>query len=167
MGASRPEPPPRDFAAQTTETGASRGVLWLARVCVVVVLSVNVQCALAFVASPASYVANFQLAGVSGATMVRSLGLLFLMWNVPYAVAAWHPLRHRTSLIEATAMQAIGLVGETTMLSALPDAGYETLRTTGERFVRFDAAGLLLLFLAWGCVLVMHRARRTTSQQTP
>jgi hypothetical protein len=32
------------------------------------------------------------------------------MWNVPYAVAFWDPVSHRLSLLEAIAMQAIGLL---------------------------------------------------------
>jgi len=55
------------------------------------------------------------------------------------------------------AMQAIGLVGEALMMQALPQTGHEALRATGERFVRFDAAGLLLLLLAWGCVARLER----------
>lgn len=85
--------------------------------------------------------------------MVRSMGVLFLMWNVPYAVAAWHPWRHRVSLVEAIIMQAIGLVSETLMVATLPEMGYEVLRATGQRFARFDAAGLVLLLLAWSCVV--------------
>jgi len=88
------------------------------------------------------------------------MGLLFLMWNVPYAVAAWHPWRHRASLVEAVIMQAIGLVGEALMLQALPPVGYEALGATGERFVRFDAAGLLLLLLASTCVARRQGAAR-------
>ncbi len=47
------------------------------------------------------------------------MGVLFLMWNVPYAVALWHPLRHRISLYEALAMQAIGLLGESLIYLSL------------------------------------------------
>ncbi len=157
MGASRPKTPKRTNAARPHANTRSRGPLWLARACIVLVLAVNLQCAVAFVARPQAYAASFQLAGLEGATMVRSLGLLFLMWNVPYAVAAWHPWRHRVSLVEAVVMQAIGLVGEALMMQALPQTGYEALRATGERFVRFDAAGLLLLLLAWGCVARIQR----------
>ncbi|MGC9359085.1 MAG: hypothetical protein ACP5G7_01760 [Anaerolineae bacterium] len=120
-------------------------------------LLVNVQCALAFVVTPGDYTGGFQVEGLPGATMVRSLGLLFLMWNVPYAVATWHPQRHRTSLLEAIAMQTIGLAGELLMLWRLPDVGYEALRATGQRFARFDAAGLALLVAALACVALGHR----------
>jgi len=141
------------------QTGAPRSLLWVARACIGVVLFANVQCALAFIVTPASYAAGFQLSGLPGAIMARSLGLLFLMWNVPYAVATWHPLRYRTSLMEAIAMQAIGLSGELLMLWNLPQSGYEALRATGQRFVRFDAGGLALLVIALACVALARHAR--------
>jgi hypothetical protein len=75
------------------------------------------------------------------------MGILFLMWNVPYALAAWHPRRHRTSLLEALIMQAIGLLGETALLLLLPP-GHEPLRATAMRFIFFDGFGLLLLLVA-------------------
>jgi hypothetical protein len=89
--------------------------------------------------------------------MVRGLGVLFLMWNVPYALAAWHPIRHLTSLKEAVAMQAIGLVGETLIWLGLP-AVHVLARGTVLRFIIFDGAGLLLLGLALG--LAQHQQNR-------
>lgn len=78
---------------------------------------------------------------------MRGVGLLFLMWNVPYALALWRPARHRLSLYEATAMQAIGLVGETYIRSGIP-IEYVALRGGLARFIAFDGAGLILLLLA-------------------
>ena len=69
------------------------------------------------------------------------------MWNVPYAVALIHPLRYRVSLYEATAMQAIGLLGETLILISLP-LGHSILQASLMRFITFDGAGLVLLLLA-------------------
>ena len=54
--------------------------------------------------------------GAAGEALVRGFGVLFVMWNVPYAVAAWHPVRRRVSLGEAAV-----------------------------RFIWFDGAGLVLL----------------------
>jgi cellobiose-specific phosphotransferase system component IIC len=79
--------------------------------------------------------------------MLRGMGILFLMWNVPYAVALWNPSRQRVSLYEAIVMQAIGLVGETILLLTFP-AGHTAVRATVRRFILFDGSGLLLLFLA-------------------
>lgn len=79
--------------------------------------------------------------------MLRGLGILFVMWNVPYAVAMWHPVRYRVSLYEALAMQTIGLVGESIIYYTLsPD--HDVLRDSILRFITFDAVGLVLLLIA-------------------
>jgi hypothetical protein len=119
----------------------------LSRLLIGVVLLWNVQCAIAFLLWPGRYAAGFELSGTEGEAAVRGVGLLFLMWNVPYAVALWHPQRHRLSLFEATAMQAIGVVGESLILITLP-VGYANLASSLSRFILFDALGLLALILA-------------------
>lgn len=119
----------------------------LARLCIGLVFAWNVQCAGAFLIDPATYAAGFELSGAAGAAAVHGIGLLFLMWNVPYAVALWHPVRQRISLYEALAMQAIGLVGESLIWSSLP-AAHAVARGSLVRFIAFDASGLLLLALA-------------------
>jgi hypothetical protein len=111
------------------------------------VLAWNVQCAVAFLLAPATYAAGFELTGAAGEAAVRGIGVLFLMWNVPYGVALWHPVRHRVSLYEAVAMQGIGLVGETLILHSLP-AALVTARTSLGRFILFDGVGLVLLLTA-------------------
>ena len=68
------------------------------------------------------------------------------MWNVPYVVALWHPVRHRFSLYEAVAMQTIGLIGESLILWS-PLAGHPSGRQR-DAFIAFDGAGVLLLRLA-------------------
>jgi hypothetical protein len=121
----------------------------LARLLVGIVFAWNVQCALAFLIKPEAYAASFELAGAVGLAMIQSVGVLFLMWNVPYAVALWHPLRHKTALYEAVIMQAIGVAGESWILLGLPGAN-ATLQASLTRFIWFDAAGLaLLLAAAW------------------
>ena len=67
----------------------------------------NLQAALVFLLWPERYTAAFELGSVSGAAALRGIGLLFLMWNVPYLVALWHPVRHRISLYESLAMRSI------------------------------------------------------------
>jgi hypothetical protein len=119
---------------------------WLGRVLIGTVLFVNVQCALLFLLQPRVYVPGFGLEGGTGIVYVRGIGLLFLMWNVPYFVAVLDPMKYRVSLYEATVMQAIGLVGETLLLS-LP-VGHQALHNTVRRFILFDAVGLVLLLLA-------------------
>lgn len=107
----------------------------------------NVQAAVAFLLAPATYAPGFELSGAPGAAMVRGLGVLFLMWNVPYAVALWHPIRQRVSLYEAVAMQAIGLVGESLILWSL-GGRHPVAAASVIRFIAFDGAGLALLALA-------------------
>jgi hypothetical protein len=75
------------------------------------------------------------------------MGVLFLMWNVPYAVAYINPLTHRLSLWEAVIMQTIGVVGESLILAGLP-AENALARQSVERFIVFDLAGLVCLLLA-------------------
>lgn len=124
-----------------------RGVLGLARLFIAVVLAWNVQCALVFVIAPGAYSAGFELAGAPGSAAVRGMGVLFLMWNVPYAVALSHPLRRRVSLYEALAMQTIGLLGESFILLSLPVV-HSVARASIARFIAFDGAGVVLLALA-------------------
>jgi hypothetical protein len=121
--------------------------LWTGRVLIGAVVLWNVQCAAAFLAAPRTYAPGFELAGPAGEAVVRGVGLLFLMWNVPYVVALMHPVRHRTSLYEAVAMQAIGLIGETLILWTL-GGGHPAASGTILRFIAFDGAGLALLGLA-------------------
>jgi hypothetical protein len=119
----------------------------LARFLIGFVFLFNVQCALVFLIWPEKYVGSFELSGAPGEAMLRGLGVLFLMWNVPYAVAIWNPVRYRLALWIAIAMQAIGLVGEIWIALLLPVELVE-IRSTISRFVVFDATGLLLLSVA-------------------
>jgi len=121
--------------------------LWAGRVLIGAVILWNVQCAVAFLAAPRTFAPGFELGGPAGEAMVRGLGVLFLMWNVPYFVALLHPVRHRTSLYEAVAMQAIGLVGESLILWTL-GAGHSVVSSTVLRFIAFDGAGLAALLAA-------------------
>ncbi len=125
----------------------ARQKTWLARLLIGLVLFINVQCAVVFLAVPQQYVASFELSGPPGEGMLRGLGLLFLMWNVPYAVALWNPTRQRTSLYQAVVMQAIGVVGESLLLATFP-AGHAAIRESVGRFILFDGSGVLLLALA-------------------
>ncbi len=131
----------------TQRSGSQR--LWLARLLVGAVLAINVQSAIAFLWRPEVYAPGFELSGAAGEGMLRALGVLFLMWNVPYAVALAHPRKYRVSLYEAIAMQTIGLVGETLIFFSLPDV-HQIARGSILRFILFDGLGLLaLLAAAW------------------
>ena len=121
--------------------------IWVSRALIGLVLFFNVQCAVAFIAAPKVYAMGFELEGAVGEGMIRGMGILFLMWNVPYAVALSHPVRRRVSLYEAILMQSIGLVGETLLLHLFP-AGHPVIEASIGRFILFDGAGLLALLLA-------------------
>ena len=121
--------------------------LWLSRLLIGYVLFVNVQSAVLFLLQPEAYAPGFELSGAAGAGMLRGMGLLFLMWNVPYAVALSHPVRWRVSLYEALVMQAIGLFGETFILLSLP-YGHPILVDSVGRFILFDGIGLAALVIA-------------------
>ena len=108
----------------------------------------NLQCALAFLAWPGNYASGFELTGALGEAMIRGMGVLFLMWNVPYAVAFWNPIRYRVSLYEALAMQTIGVIGESAIYLTLP-AVHNLARASVARFILFDALGLLALLAAF------------------
>ncbi len=125
----------------------SSGRVWLVRALIAPVLLWNLSAALPFVGDPAPYVPAFELEGVPGMIMVRSLGLLFLMWNVPYLPALLDPRRWGMCVSVILAQQALGLAGELWMALTLP-AGHGALLATGQRFIAFDSAGLLLLLLA-------------------
>jgi hypothetical protein len=126
--------------------------LWFVRLLIGAVFFFNVQCALAFIFTPEAYTPAFELSGAPGAGMVRGMGILFLMWNVPYAFALWNPLHYRISLLQAVIMQTMGVIGETLLLVTFP-AGYAVVRAAVLRFIIFDAAGLGMLFLAGMLVL--------------
>lgn len=126
----------------------AKAVLWAARATLIFVFLGNLQCALSFLLDPWSYVPGFEIGGVGGRTAVQGIGILMLMWQVPYIPAIWHPRQHRLCFACVIAMQVIGLVGETALLLTLPP-GHQSLRATGMRFIAFDGLGLLLMLGAF------------------
>jgi hypothetical protein len=119
----------------------------LARILIGIVTFLNLQSAAVLLIWPARFTTAFELQGTAGAIMVRSIGLLFLMWNIPYLFAFTNPLKHRVSLYEAIIMQAIGLTGESLMLIYLPEI-HTNLAETAVRFIWFDGFGLMGLLFA-------------------
>jgi hypothetical protein len=130
-----------------------------ARFLIGIVFLINVQSALVFLLWPEKYAGSFELSGGPGGAMLRGLGVLFLMWNVPYAVALWNPIRYRLALWIAIAMQAIGLIGEVWIALTIPVV-HQAIRSSITRFVIFDATGLVLLILAvWISVGTNHTSK--------
>ena len=119
----------------------------LARLLIGLVVFFNLQAALAFLINPQAYAPAFQLSAVPGESAVRGIGVLFVMWNIPYLVALWNPRKNRTALHEALAMQAIGLLGESLIYAGISPEHIQ-LQASILRFITFDSAGLLLLVAA-------------------
>jgi len=126
--------------------------LSIARFLIAAVIGWNLQVAYVFLLYPERFVSGFELSGLPGEAAVRGMAVLFFMWNVPYLVAFWDPRRYRVSLIQAVAMQTIGLVGESFILSTL-GTGHALLKTSIIRFIAFDGAGLIFLI---GAFLLTH-----------
>lgn len=118
------------------------------------VLGWNIQCAVLFILSPDAYSGGFNLSGESGVTVLRSLGLLFIMWNVPYLFAILRPFGWKICLVSAIIQQAIGLMGEIWIRSQTAD---EITRGSILRFIQFDGAGLVMLAAALILIQLHHR----------
>lgn len=130
---------------------------WTARILVTAVFIMNIQSALAFILRPAGYASGFELSGTAGLHLVRAMGILFLMWNVPYPPVILRPGRHRVLFGVIIVQQVIGLAGESWLLFGLP-SGHLALAATAARFIFFDTFGLIALA---GAFLLTRRGSRT------
>ena len=101
------------------------------------------------------FIVSYELSGAAGETAVCGVGVLFLMWIIPYLFAVFHPIRYRVAFISALLMQSTGLIGESYILSTLT-MEHTILRTSILRFIAFDGAGLVLLFVAWVLVRTLN-----------
>lgn len=122
--------------------------IWIARLLIGIVTIWNLQAAFIFIFSPGGLVRSYELSGAAGEAAVRGVGILFLMWNVPYLFALQNPIHYRLALYFALLMQFVGLIGESYILSTL-SMEHVILRSSISRFITFDGAGLLLLALAY------------------
>ena len=134
----------------------NRGALWALRIAFAIVFIINVQCALSFVIWPASYAAAYELEGVAGNAAVQGIGIAFLMWNATYPAFIAQPQRFSVLGWVIIAQQIIGLIGETGLFISLP-AGHEVLASSVMRFIVFDAAGLVVMFITWAIWLAARR----------
>jgi len=119
----------------------------ITRLLIGIVTFLNLQAAVLFIFTPYRFVASFELSGETGKAVIQALGLLFLMWNIPYLFALIQPVRNRVSLIEANIMQALGVIGETGILINL-HGSHPVLSASMIRFIIFDGSGLLLMLAA-------------------
>jgi hypothetical protein len=138
---------------------------WFARAALTAVLVSNMSAAIPYLIRPVDYVASYELTGLPGQVAVRGLGILFLMWAVPFVPAILNPARHRIAFACVLAMQVIGLAGESLMLAALP-AGHDMLRATGLRFIASDGAGLVALLIAYRLSFRADRSPTHVSRNT-
>lgn len=125
---------------------------WAVRVCFAFVFAVNVQCALGFALTPEAYMGAYELAGVPGRVAAQGIGVAFLMWNCTYPLVIWRPQRHRALAGVVLAQQLVGLVGESAIRASLP-AGHGLLASSIDRFITFDAVGLVLMGLSFAAFL--------------
>ncbi len=128
----------------------------LPRCLISIVVFFNLDAAFAFLFIPQNFSNGFELTGEAGNAMIQGMGLLFLMWNIPYLVALVNPFRYKISLIEAVIMQAIGVVGETILLLNLKGE-HPLIQASVLRFILFDGGGLILLGAALLLVLLKQK----------
>ena len=119
----------------------------VARILVGTVLLINLQCAFVFIINPEGFAPLYELIGIPGKAAIQGFGVLFIMWNVPYAVTLVNPIKFFISHYEAIIMQTIGLIGEFLIYFNLP-TNFILLRTSIMRFIIFDGAGLVVLVIA-------------------
>jgi hypothetical protein len=118
--------------------------IWIARLFIGIVTVWNLQAASIFIISPSRFVQAYELSGTAGEAAMRGVGILFLMWNVPYLFALQNPIRYRLALYFSLLMQFVGFIGESYILSTL-SLEHVILRNSVFRFIAFDGAGLLFL----------------------
>jgi len=112
-----------------------------------IVTAWNVQAAIVFIFLPQSFVPGYELSGEAGEAAVRGVGVLFMMWSIPYLFAVYNPARYQLALSFALLMQLTGLLGESYILSTV-GMEHVILRASILRFITFDGVGLVLLIAA-------------------
>lgn len=129
--------------------GSIKNALIYGRILIGIVFILNVQAGIVFYFTPQDFSNAYELIGLPGNVAISGFGLLFLMWNIPYAFALWNPIKHWVSLIQAILMQLIGCLGEIAIILRIPENQYNVLRSSILRFIIFDSAGLFLLLFAF------------------
>ncbi len=117
----------------------------LPRVLILIVAAWNILCAIQFIVFAKDYAPSFDLTpDITGKAVIQSIGVLFIMWNIPYIFAIFHPHKWFILLICALLMQLTGLIGEIWIKSQLT-LSYNMVSSI-QRFIVFDAIGLVLIF---------------------
>ncbi|MGI6216377.1 MAG: hypothetical protein ACOYIK_02075 [Coriobacteriales bacterium] len=136
-----------------------KGRIWFARIAVLAVFVINVQCAIAFIIWPDAYLSSYALSGETGRVVLRSIGILFLMWNATYPPVIWNPHRHMLLFGIVLVQQLIGLVGESILLVSL-HGSIAALASSLTRFIIFDGAGLVLMGIAFFLLVRIPKGQR-------
>lgn len=125
---------------------------WVARIAFCIVFVVNIQCALQFIINPYAFIGAYELTGDVGAIALAGLGVVFLMWNATYPLFIVRPDRYPVLGGVILAQQIIGLLGESYILATIP-ADHVTLAASIQRFISFDAFGLVIMAATYAALL--------------
>lgn len=125
----------------------------IASILIGIVFIINIQAGLDFYFNPQKFTAAYELSDIPGEISVAGVGLLFIMWNIPYLFALYNPIQFKISLIQANLMQLMGVLGETALLFRFSHIEHPNLANSIKRFIIFDSVGLLFLIVA---LLLVH-----------
>ena len=132
---------------------------WLARVSLIAVLFINLNCALSFLIHPEAYLSAYELTGAAGGVAaLQGVAVAFIMWNTTYPLVIINPYRFRALYAVVLAQQAIGVIGESYILFTL-GTGHAALVASLTRFIIFDTAGLILMATTFTTLLITHRQK--------
>jgi hypothetical protein len=126
-----------------------RIVNWLARIAVLFVFVVNVQCAIGYILAPGPSAAAFDMSGVTGEAAVLGIAITFLMWNCTYPLVIFNPVKNIKVFVIVLVQQVVGLIGETLIFINIPQEQYPHLYDSISRFVAFDFIGLVVMGIAF------------------
>lgn len=121
----------------------------VARIAFTAVFTLNVMCALQFIVAPGEYVGAYQLESMGAEAAIQGYGVVFLMWNVTYPLFIFKPLKHLALGAIILVQQLIGCIGETCILLTLPAEGADLLASSIQRFIAFDAGGLIVMIVTF------------------
>lgn len=128
------------------KTGAG---LIVAKTLYLIVFISNMICIIAFLTDPEGYIYSYQVKGSLGAiAAIQGFGVAFAMWNVTYPFYIFSRKNNKTLGLVIIVQQVVGLIGELYIQSGL-SSECEILYDSIERFVFFDAGGLVLLLVGF------------------
>lgn len=120
----------------------------VSRILIALVAFWNILAGVQFIANPKGYAPGFALPGYPGELAVQAVGLLFIMWTIPYLFAFIDPTKNRLLMLAIVVAQSIGVIGEIRILLNFP-ADLAFIRDNILRFLIFDGSGLILLLFAF------------------